>query len=193
MAAPAGSEPAVPRGGVYRLGARRPRLHPSVFVAPGAIVVGDVELAEDVSVWPGSVLRGDYGRISVGARTNIQDGSVVHATEELATVIGADVVVGHGARLEGCVIEDAALIGMGSILLHEVRVGSGALIAAGAVVRPGTVVPPGAMAAGVPAAVREARSPEAAAERAALHRAMSDEYRRNAARWRDELAPDDGE
>jgi carbonic anhydrase/acetyltransferase-like protein (isoleucine patch superfamily) len=174
------------RGAVYALGDHAPRIHPSAFIAPGAIVAGDVEIGAESSIWPGCVLRGDYGRIVVGRRTNVQDATVIHATHTLSTVIGDDVVVGHGARLEGCTVEDAALIGMNSVVLHQVVVGSGAIIAAGAVLTPGTLVPPGAMARGVPAKVVEAD--EATREqRIAVHRLTSAHYWENAQRWMREL------
>jgi carbonic anhydrase/acetyltransferase-like protein (isoleucine patch superfamily) len=172
-----------PRGTILRLGERGPRIHPTAFIAPGAVVAGDVTIGEASSVWPGCVLRGDYGAIVIGARTNIQDGSVIHATESLSTVLGDDVVVGHGARLEGCVIEDAALIGMGAIVLHEVRIGRGAAVAAGAVVTPRTQVPPGAMALGVPARVREAEDEQARETRMQMHLLTSVLYAENARRW----------
>ena len=183
------SPTASPRGGVFRLGERRPRIHPTAYIAPGAVVAGDVELGAQVSVWPGCVLRGDYGRITVGARTNIQDGTVIHATATLATVLGADVVVGHGARLEGCVVEDAALIGMGAIVLHQARIGGGALVAAGAVVTPRTEVPSGALASGVPARISPADSSDAAEAKASAHRTVSENYAANAKHWMEELRP----
>ncbi len=174
------------RGSVYALGDSAPRIHPSVFVAPGAIVAGDVEISEDASIWPNCVLRGDYGRIVIGRGSNVQDGTVIHATHTLSTVVGEDVVIGHGVRLEGCVIEDAALIGMNSVVLHEVRVGSGAIVAAGAVLTPRTQVPAGAMARGVPAQIVAA---DAATrdQRIALHHAVSQAYAENARRWMAEL------
>lgn len=174
------------RGQIYALGDRVPRIHPSAFIAPGAIVAGDVEIGEDVSVWPQCVLRGDYGRIVIGRGSNVQDGTVVHATERLATVVGEDVVIGHGARLEGCSVEDAALIGMNSVVLHEVVVGSGAVVAAGAVLTPRTVVPPGAMARGIPATITEADG-ETRQARVANHRRISANYRANAQRWMREM------
>jgi carbonic anhydrase/acetyltransferase-like protein (isoleucine patch superfamily) len=174
------------RGAVYRLGDKVPRVHPTAFIAPGAVVAGDVEIAEQASVWPGCVLRGDYGRIEIGPRSNVQDGTVIHATEHLPTLIGEDVVIGHGARLEGCVVEDAALIGMGAVVLHQVVVGSGAIVAAGAVLTPRSVVPPGAMARGVPAQVVEADE-ATREERLARHRLTSAHYCENAARWAREL------
>ena len=177
-----------PRGTVLRLGDRVPRIHPSVVIAPGALVAGDVTIGEGSSVWPGCVLRGDYGAIVVGARTNIQDGTILHATPDLSTVLGDDVVIGHGARLEGCVVEDGALVGMGAILLHEVRIGRGALVAAGAVVSPRTEVPPGALALGVPARVKEAGSDEVRAQRLTAHLLNAAQYAENARRWMDTAA-----
>ena len=138
---------------VYALGDLVPSIDPDAFVHPDAVVIGRVQVGAGASVWPGAVLRGDYGSISVGAETSVQDGTVVHATAELATVIGSRCVVGHLAHLEGCVVEDDCLVGSGSVLLHRVLVRSGALVAAGAVVAPGTEVPARAMARGVPARV----------------------------------------
>ncbi len=163
---------------VYALGERMPTIHPDAFVHPEAVVIGAVALGPEATVWPGAVLRGDYGTITVGARTSIQDGAVIHATSELATVIGADCVVGHLAHLEGCVVEDGCLIGSGSIVLHGVTVRSGALVGAGAVVSGGTEVPARAMALGVPAKIREdAVQPGAFADNAALYVANGHRYR----------------
>ncbi len=139
---------------IYALGDHVPTLHPEAYIHPEAVVIGQVSVGAGSSVWPGAVLRGDYGSITVGERTSVQDGAVVHATEELATVIGSECVIGHIAHLEGCVVEDRCLIGSGSVLLHRVTVRSGALVGAGAVVSPGTEVPSGAMALGVPAKIR---------------------------------------
>ncbi|HEV3269011.1 MAG TPA: gamma carbonic anhydrase family protein [Acidimicrobiales bacterium] len=139
---------------VYALGSRVPTIHPDAFIHPDAVVIGDVRVGADSSIWPGAVLRGDYGTVIVGERTSIQDGSVVHATAQFATVIGDDCVVGHLAHLEGCVIHDRVLVGSGSIVLHEAEVHSGATVGAGAVVRNRTEVPANALALGVPATVR---------------------------------------
>ena len=140
---------------VYALGELEPEIHPDAYVHPEAVLIGQVTVGAGSSVWPGAVLRGDYGRIFVGERTSIQDCTVLHATEELETKIGNGCVVGHIAHLEGCtVVEDDCLIGSGSVLLHRVLVRSGALVAAGAVVSPGTEVPARAMALGVPAKIR---------------------------------------
>ena len=140
---------------IYALGNRAPEIHPDAFVHPDATVIGSVRLGAGASVWPGAVLRGDYGDIVVGERTSVQDGTVVHATAELATVIGSDCVIGHVAHLEGCVIEDHSLVGSGSVVLHRAVVRSHALVGANAVVTNGTEVPSNAMALGIPAAIKE--------------------------------------
>lgn len=139
---------------VYALGDRIPDIAADAFVHPEATVIGQVRLGRGATVWPGAVLRGDYGEITVGARTSIQDGTVIHATETHPTRIGAECVVGHNAHLEGCVVEDGCLIGSGSVVLQDVTVRSGALVGAGAVVPAGTEVPARAMALGVPATVK---------------------------------------
>jgi len=137
----------------YALGERHPDIHPDAFVHPDAVIIGDVVVQAESTVWPGAVLRGDFGHISVGARTSIQDGSVIHATAEYATSVGSDCVVGHLAHLEGCTVEDKCLIGSGSVLLHRVLVRKGALVGAGALVPNGVEVPSNAMAMGVPARI----------------------------------------
>jgi carbonic anhydrase/acetyltransferase-like protein (isoleucine patch superfamily) len=138
---------------VYALGEHVPFIDPSAYVHPQAVVIGQVSVGAQASVWPCAVLRGDSAAIVVGPRTSVQDGVVVHVADGLPTVIGADCVVGHLAHLEGCVVDDGALVGSGSVLLHEVHVGAGALVAAGAVLTPRTQVPALARAAGVPARV----------------------------------------
>lgn len=130
-----------------------PTLHPSVFVAEGAHLIGDVRLAQDVSIWFNAVLRGDINVVEIGERTNVQDGSVLHVTHEDPVRIGCDVTVGHRAIVHGCTIGDCCLIGMGSVILDNAKVGSYSLVAAGAVVRAGFVVPEGVLVAGVPARV----------------------------------------
>jgi carbonic anhydrase/acetyltransferase-like protein (isoleucine patch superfamily) len=131
-----------------------PQVHPDAFVAPTAVLIGAVEVAAGASVWFGAVLRADFNRIVIGAGSNVQDGCVLHTNEDLPTVVGANVTVGHLTLLEGCTIEDGALIGMGSIVLNHARVGAGSLVAAGSVVREGASIPPGVLAAGVPAVVK---------------------------------------
>ena len=166
---------------LYALGDRVPTIHPEAFVHPDAVVIGDVHVGAQASIWPGAVLRGDYGTILVGERTSIQDGTVVHAVAEFPTVVGASCVIGHIVHLEGCVIHDGALVGSGSVVLHHAHVHTGATVAAGAVVRNRGVVPPGALAVGVPAIIKEGGSDEAAiAEAVAL-------YVANARRYQSEL------
>ena len=171
---------------VYALGDRVPDIHPDAYVHPDATVIGDVRIGAGSTVWPGAVLRGDYGTIIVGERTSVQDGTVVHATAEKATTIGSDCVVGHLAHLEGCTVEDRCLIGSGSIVLHDVVVFSGALVGAGAVVSNGTEVPAHAMALGIPAKMRLEGVPDGAFEPAV---AM---YLDNGRRYRKELRRLDG-
>ena len=144
------------------LGARAPSPAPGSWVAPGAVLVGDVHLGPEASVWYGCVLRADGGSITVGARSNIQDGCVAHADEHGDVVLGEGVSVGHRAVLHGCVVEDGCLVGMGAVVLTGARIGKGSLVAAGAVVREGAVVPPGSLIAGVPAQVRRPLTDEEA-------------------------------
>jgi carbonic anhydrase/acetyltransferase-like protein (isoleucine patch superfamily) len=128
-----------------------PTIGEDVWLAPTAVLVGDVRVGDRANIWFGAVLRGDSSRIEIGAGCSIQDNAVIHCADDLPTVIGADVVVGHGAMLEGCVIEDHALIGMGAIVLQRARVGARAMVAAGAVVGEGATVGARMLAAGVPA------------------------------------------
>jgi carbonic anhydrase/acetyltransferase-like protein (isoleucine patch superfamily) len=130
-----------------------PRVDPTAFVAPTAVVMGDVTLGPRSSVWYLSVLRGDMASISIGADSNIQDGTIVHVDEGVPCTIGERVGVGHRAILHGCTVEDDSLIGMGSILLNGVRIGTGSVVAAGAVVPEGMQVPPGSLVMGVPARI----------------------------------------
>ena len=126
----------------------------SVFVADTARVIGDVELGEDVSIWYGSVLRGDVGSIRVGARSNVQDLSMLHMSSGISnTVIGEEVTIGHRVVIHGATIGDGALIGMGAILLDNCEIGSEAVVAAGAVITAGTKVPPRTLIVGTPAKV----------------------------------------
>lgn len=151
---------------VYALGDRIPTIDPSAFVHPDAVVIGDVSIGSESTVWPTAVLRGDHGRIVVGAQTSVQDGTVVHCTEDNPTIIGDRCVVGHNAHLEGCTIEDDCLVGSGSVVLHRVVVRRGALIGASALVPNGTEVPSRAMALGVPVKIREHAVAEGAFEHA---------------------------
>lgn len=137
-----------------------PVFHPSAFVAPGACLIGEVEIGEDASVWFNAVLRGDINAIRVGRRSNVQDGTIVHVTHQYPVEIADDVTVGHQAMLHGCRIGRCALIGMNAVVLDNAQVGAYALVAAGAVVREHFVVPEGMLAAGVPARVIRALSEE---------------------------------
>jgi carbonic anhydrase/acetyltransferase-like protein (isoleucine patch superfamily) len=132
-----------------------PRIGADVYLAPTATVIGDVHIGDRANVWFGAVLRGDAARIEIGSETSVQDNVVVHCAKGLPTIVGARVTVGHGALLEGCVIEDGSLIGMGAIVLQHARVGAASLIAAGAVVSERTEIPSGVLAAGVPATVKK--------------------------------------
>jgi len=145
---------------VYALGEDAPRIHPDAFVHPAATVIGNVTVGAGSTVWPGAVLRGDYGRIEIGERTSIQDGTVVHATAEHPTTVGDGCVIGHLVHLEGCTISDGALVGSGSIVLHRATVGAGAVVGAAALVGNDTEVPAGMRAYGVPAKLREGPSLE---------------------------------
>lgn len=140
---------------IYALGEYVPDISSEAFVHPDAVVIGRVTIGPESTVWPTAVLRGDHGSIRVGRRTSIQDGAVIHCTAELDTGIGDECTVGHLAHLEGCIVDDGALVGSGSTVLHRARVGRGALVAAQALVTPGTEVPPGALARGVPATIVE--------------------------------------
>jgi carbonic anhydrase/acetyltransferase-like protein (isoleucine patch superfamily) len=129
-----------------------PDLDPSSWVHVSAVVIGDVTLAAETSVWPGAVLRGDQGSIYIGPRSNIQDGTVVHATYGLSnTWVGERVTVGHNAVLHGCRVESNCLVGMGAIILDNAVVGAGSIIGAGALVLKDTVIPPGSLVLGNPA------------------------------------------
>ena len=166
---------------VYALGDREPVIDPSAYVHPDAVLIGDVRVGPESSIWPGAVLRGDGAPIVIGARTSIQDGCVIHCTEEEGTTVGDDCVVGHLVHLEGCTIEPGCLIGVGSIVLHRVVVHSGAIIAANAVVLDDMEVPAGAVALGVPAKIREGMAKQE------LITDGIESYRTRARRYRQEL------
>lgn len=125
-------------------------IDPTAFIHPRAFVCGDVTLAPRVSVWPTAVIRGDTDRITIGADSNVQDGTIVHVDHGVPTTIGARVGIGHRAIVHGATVEDDCLIGMGAILLNNVRVGTGSIVGAGAVCREGMVIPPNSLVLGVP-------------------------------------------
>ena len=140
---------------------RTPKIPSSAYIDPDAVVIGDVTIGEDSSVWPGVVIRGDVNWIRIGARTNIQDGSVLHVMMDTHPLqLGDAVTIGHGVILHGCTIESRVLIGMGSVLLNGAKIGTGSIVAAGTLVPEGTVVPPGSLFMGHPGKFRRALTPE---------------------------------
>lgn len=165
---------------IYALGELVPDIDPEAYVHPDAVLIGQVRLGPKASVWPTAVLRADSDRIVVGARTSIQDGTVIHTTTGQPTLVGEGCVVGHNVHLEGCVIGDGALIGSGSVVLNLAQVGAGALVGAGAVVSNNVVVPPLARALGVPAKITEDAVAPGFFEPAAQHYVeRCEQYRRH--------------
>jgi carbonic anhydrase/acetyltransferase-like protein (isoleucine patch superfamily) len=137
-----------------------PRIDPTAYVAPQAVVIGDVRLAARSTVWPTAVLRGDINYIEIGEGSNIQDGSIVHLAEDLPVRVGKLVTVGHRAILHACTVEDECLIGMGASVLDGAVIGRGSIIGAHALVTKGTHIPPGSLVMGTPAKVVRALRPE---------------------------------
>ncbi len=169
----------MPKVGPYK--GISPRLHPSVLVMDGSTVIGDVEMGEGSSLWPGAVVRGDVCHVRIGARTNIQDGAVVHVTTDTnPALVGDDVTVGHRAVLHGCTIRERSLVGIGAIVLDGAVVGPDALVGAGTIVTPGAVVPPGTLFLGAPGRVKRALTGD---EKASL-RSSAAHYVELAARYR---------
>ena len=138
---------------IERYFARKPTFHPTAFVAPGAVVIGDVTLGEESSVWYNTVLRGDIHEIKIGARSNIQDGSVIHLADDYGVYVGEYVTVGHKALLHACSIDDEVLVGMGAIVLDGAEIGARSIIGAGSLVTKGKVIPPGSLVMGSPGKV----------------------------------------
>ena len=146
---------------LYSYNGLLPKMSPSVFVAPTATIIGDVEIGEDSSIWFNVVVRGDVNPIRIGMRTNIQDNSTLHVTYQKSTLnIGSNVTVGHAAILHGCTIEDHCLIGMGARILDGAYIGRFSLVAAGALIREGERIPEHSLVAGVPAIVKRSLIPE---------------------------------
>lgn len=139
---------------VVLIGGRRPVVHEEAWVAPTAVLVGAVDLGAQASVWYGAVVRADNDAITIGPRSNLQDGVVVHADPGVPVTVGAGVSVGHRAVVHGCTIGDDVLVGMGAVVLNRARIGAGSLIAAGTVVLEGADIPPGSLVAGLPGKVR---------------------------------------
>lgn len=138
-----------------------PKVHPTAFVAPNAVLIGDVEIGEHSSIWFGTVIRADNGAIRIGARSSVQDNAVLHVSAGSQTIVGDDVTIGHCACMEDCVIEDGALIGSNAVILNGARVGRRALIGAGSVVSQNAQIPAEVLAAGIPAQVKKALAGEA--------------------------------
>lgn len=166
-----------------------PRLGSRVFLAPGSVVVGDVEIGSDSSLWFHTVARGDVHSIRIGSRTNVQDGSVLHVSGgSHSLTIGSEVVIGHGAVVHGCIVEDRVLIGIGARILDGAVLEEGSQVAAGAVVVPGTRVPAGHLVMGIPARVVRPLSPEeqaAIVDNAERYVQLKETYRRSLRREAD--------
>ena len=148
-----------------------PEIAKSAYIDDASIIIGDVKIGEDSSIWPLTVVRGDVNYIRIGARTNIQDGSVLHVMrDEYPLILGDDVTVGHAVCLHGCTIANRCLIGMGSIILNGVTIGEGSIVAAGALILERTVIPPGSLVVGHPAKIKR--------QLTGIDRASIDEYAR---------------
>lgn len=143
---------------IYALGSQEPTIDATAFIHPDAVIIGSVFIGAQSSVWPTTVLRGDDGEIRIGARTSIQDGTVVHTTLEWPTTVGNDCLIGHLAHLEACIIEDGAQVSSGAFVLHRARICSGAIVGANSVVLNDTLVPANALAVGSPAVIKENRA-----------------------------------
>jgi carbonic anhydrase/acetyltransferase-like protein (isoleucine patch superfamily) len=144
---------------------KTPNIHPAAFVAEDAIIIGDVRVGTESSIWFGSVLRGDVNYIRIGDRTNIQDGTVIHvSSKDHPTILEDNITVGHRVTLHGCHVESGCLIGIGSIVLDGARIGANTLVAAGSLVTPKTDIPPGSLVMGSPARVKRPLTPEEIAD-----------------------------
>lgn len=138
---------------LYAYKGHKPDVHGSAFVAPNSVLVGQVRVGEQSSIWFNCVVRADINLITIGANTNIQDGCLLHVTNQHPCIVEDRVTAGHGAIIHGCHVESDCLIAMGAIVLDGVVVGAGSIVAAGAVIRPGTIIPPGSLVMGVPGKV----------------------------------------
>jgi carbonic anhydrase/acetyltransferase-like protein (isoleucine patch superfamily) len=159
---------------IIPFGGRKPRIHPTAFIAPTAVLIGDVTVAEHASIWFGAVLRGDHEShgIVVGARASVQDNCVLHVSARGPTIVGEDATIGHGAVFESCVVGRSTLIGMNAVILHGATIGDEALVAALSVVPENMEVPPRTLVAGAPARVRK----ELGSESVALLRESASHY-----------------
>ncbi len=159
---------------LYAYKTNTPRIHPSVFVAPSAQIIGNVRIGKDSSIWFQTVIRGDLDTIAIGEKTNIQDLCMCHADEGIPLTIGNGITIGHRSVMHGCTIEDGCLIGMGAVIMNHAVIGQGSVIAAGAVVLEKTVIPPCSLVTGSPGRVKKTyENPEQLAEN--IH-AMSESY-----------------
>ena len=147
---------------IIELDGAAPTIGEDVFLAPTAVLIGDVRVGDRANIWFGAVLRGDESHIEIGEETSVQDNAVIHCAHELPTIVGRRVIIGHGAMLEGCLIEDDAVVGMGAVVLQRASVGSHAMVAAGAVVAERSTIRAGVLAAGVPAQEKKELSGSAA-------------------------------
>jgi carbonic anhydrase/acetyltransferase-like protein (isoleucine patch superfamily) len=172
----------------FELDGKRPKVHPNAYIAPTAVLIGNVEVEAGASVWFGAVLRADEAQIKIGQGANIQDNVVIHCADDLPTIVERDATVGHSAQLEGCVVEQGALVGMGATMLQRSRLGAGSMLAAGAVLPEGKEIPPGHLAAGVPATIKKplAGSSGNWVQTAAQH------YQQRAVTYKAKLKPVDG-
>ena len=175
----------------FELGGKRPSVHPDAYIAPTAVLIGDVVIEAGASVWFGAVLRGDEAQITIGEGSNVQDNAVIHCAKDLPTIVQRNVTVGHSALLEGCVVEDGALVGMGAIMLQRSRLGAGSLLAAGAVLAEGSEIPPGHLAAGVPATVKKPLAGSSAASSDRWVATAAQKYQSRAHTYREKLKPVD--
>ena len=163
---------------VYALDDLVPSIDPGAFVHPDAVIIGDVTIGAESSIWPGAVLRGDGGRIRIGSRTSVQDNAVLHTTPQWPTVVGDRCVLGHLVHLEGCTIEDDVLVGNAAMVLHRSVVHRGAIVAANSVVLNDVDVPAGALAAGSPAVIKPGRAdPELVRDGVAAYVERIERYR----------------
>lgn len=134
---------------------KRPRIAASAYIDPAAVIIGDVTIGEDCGIWPCTVIRGDVHYVRIGARTNVQDGCVLHVMrDEYPLILGDDITVGHSVTLHGCTIESCCLIGMGAIILNGVVVGTGSIVAAGTLITERTIIPPASLVMGQPGKVK---------------------------------------
>jgi carbonic anhydrase/acetyltransferase-like protein (isoleucine patch superfamily) len=139
---------------------QRPQIAVSAYIDPAAVIIGDVVIGEDSSIWPCAVVRGDVHHIRIGARTNVQDGSVLHVMrDEYPLILGDDVTIGHSVTLHGCIVESRCLIGMGAIILNGVTLGTGSIVAAGTLLTERTAIPAGSLVMGSPGKVKRALTP----------------------------------